>query len=313
MIIKYLLNKYLTAIIISLSTILFIFFVFSLIGNLNSIYNFKSVIILSTISTLQILFYIPLLIFFIITLTFSIILKNNNELIIIMHYLSLKKIIKIFLLIIIFFSFLEINKKIIIDYLEQIKIDKINQKTKYKNIVILKQNNYEKEYILIKRENNDIESLNLYNIKNNKINYSIFSSNLIENKNEIITNEFYELSGNKIKKKYEYKILFSYFDNSFFKNNINYLINSKDIKLDAILIYKFLILALSFNIILITFFEKKYLFFKSYPINFYLFSLFIILYTYTITSYDLNYFQTEFKILSVLFLVFSMVKKFKYD
>lgn len=313
MIIKYLIKKYLIAISITIPIILLVFFVFSLIGNLDDSYEFKNILIFSILSTIQIISYIPLIIFFLITLTFFINLKTRNELIIILHYVSIKKITVLFLFIILFFSFLELKNDSLIKHIELVKYRIIDETTNHESNIIVNYENTEREYILIKKKNDEVESLNLFNIKNNKVNHSIFSKSLILDKSSIITNDYYELKENKINHKLEKKVLFSNFDKSILSNKINYFSNSRNFSFNTNLFLRYIILFSSFYLILIMFLEKKYIFSSSYAVNFYLSSQILVLYTYTMINYDLNYYQIEFKILSILLLLSVMIKKIKYD
>ena len=90
-IINLLYQKYILALSISLVSCLFIFFIFSLIGNLNENYLFNVIIKISLLNTLQIISYIPEFIFLISIILLLIFLRSKNEIIIIKSYLSIKR------------------------------------------------------------------------------------------------------------------------------------------------------------------------------------------------------------------------------
>ena len=73
-----------------------IFFIFSLLGNLNEDYLFNVIIKISFYNSLQILTYVPAFIFLLSVILFIIFLRSKNEMIIIKSYLNIKKLIIIF-------------------------------------------------------------------------------------------------------------------------------------------------------------------------------------------------------------------------
>ncbi|GIR68012.1 MAG: hypothetical protein CM15mP72_5220 [Pelagibacteraceae bacterium] len=98
-----------------------IFFIFSLLGNLNEDYLFKTIIKLSLLNSLQILTYVPAFIFLISVILFTIFLRSKNEIIIIKSYLNIKKLMLFFLPVVIFFTILEINKKTMHYFLKTVR------------------------------------------------------------------------------------------------------------------------------------------------------------------------------------------------
>ena len=94
--IKYLYIKYLFSFFMSVSVLFFLFYIFSLIGNLGEKMNFGSILYLSYLNSIQILTYIPSLVILISIVLFMIILRTKNEILIIKEYFSDIKIIFIF-------------------------------------------------------------------------------------------------------------------------------------------------------------------------------------------------------------------------
>ena len=120
-IIKLLYFKYALSFSICLTSSLVIFFIFSLIGNLNEDYYFSTIINISLINSFQIMLYVPSFIFLLSIILLSVFLKSKNEIIIIKSFMSTKKLMTFFLPIVIIFALLEINKKEIAQILEDSK------------------------------------------------------------------------------------------------------------------------------------------------------------------------------------------------
>ena len=123
---KILYLKYSLSLTICFFSSFVMFFIFSLISNLSEDYKFNKIIELSFLNTLQILVYVPSFIFLISIILFTIFLKSNNEIIIIKSYLNIKKYLTFFIPIILVFTFLEIEKKDLSRYLEDIKVNIID-------------------------------------------------------------------------------------------------------------------------------------------------------------------------------------------
>ena len=102
-IIKLLYLKYILSFSICLISSYVIFFIFSLLGNLNEDYLFNIIVNLSLLNSLQILMYVPSFIFLISVILLTIFLKSKNEIIIIKSYMNLKKMMIFFLPIVFFF------------------------------------------------------------------------------------------------------------------------------------------------------------------------------------------------------------------
>ena len=120
-IIKLLYFKYALSFSICLITSFVIFFIFSLIGNLNENYLFSSIINISLINSFQIMMYVPSFIFLLSIILLCIFLKSKNEIIIIKSFICTKKLMSFFLPIVIIFALIEINKKEIAGILEESK------------------------------------------------------------------------------------------------------------------------------------------------------------------------------------------------
>ena len=110
-IIKLLFNKYILSLSICLVSCIVIFFIFSLLGNLNEDYLFNVIIKISFLNSLQILTFVPAFLFLISVILFTIFLRSKNELIIIKSYMDSKLLMFFILPIVVFFTIIEFNKK----------------------------------------------------------------------------------------------------------------------------------------------------------------------------------------------------------
>ena len=311
-IIKLLYFKYALAFSICLISSFVIFFIFSLIGNLNEDYFFSTIINLSLINSFQILLYVPSFIFLLSIILLSIFLKSKNEIIIIKSFLSTNKLMLFFLPIIITFTLIEINKKEIGEILEESKTvltKNINQPPS--KIVISKNKNSK---IISVFKNLKINSLDdaeyrIYKIVDAKINLAEFSNNLIVLNNTLIAENYTKYSNSIIKD----------FDTQK-KININLtdLINQKtivreisdenhiEINLNFLNILVFFIIF--FNYIFLVFFNKNYIGTKQslfFPI---LTCLLILIYSFLIFNTSLNFYKNEFEILASLVVAMFFLK-----
>ena len=120
-IINLLYTKYILSLSICLFSSLVIFFIFSLLGNLNEKYLFNVIMKISFYNSIQILTYVPAFIFLLSVILFIIFLRSKNEIIIVKSYMNFKMLAKFFLPIVIIFTIMELNKKSFSLQLEDLK------------------------------------------------------------------------------------------------------------------------------------------------------------------------------------------------
>jgi len=180
-IIRLLYTNYCLSFLICFLSSLIIFFIFSLIGNLNEELLFNTILKLSLLNSLQILIYVPAFIFLMSVILFIIFLRMKNEIIIIKTYLSAQRFLIFFIPVVILFSILELNKSKIILSVDDIK-DEILQSNKYtKTKIFLKEDTNLKTYTVLNSfDFNNINNLEYrsYQILNNKINIAEYSNSL---------------------------------------------------------------------------------------------------------------------------------------
>ena len=187
---KYVLKKILTSNFIILSSFISLFFIISLIENLNLKTNFFFIILISLLDSISLIIIVPEVIFLFSCLCFCILFKFSNELLIIRHYLDKKIILLFFIFFIIFYFFANFSKNNIDQVLDQTKYNLINQNLDnfVKNkIVVIEKNKNKIIYELndISFANNNIGSIKIHSFKNNNFESSLSSDNIQYSVNEI--------------------------------------------------------------------------------------------------------------------------------
>ena len=303
---NYFLIKLIASSLMTLMVILSIFFLFSLFGNLGEKYGFFKIIYLSIISSIQILTNIPLVIFFLIVMVYSKFLNSYNELKIILHYLSKKKIFINFLIFILIFIFLETNKKMLSDRLENLKTDIIGSNISYDvQLFIDLKNETDRSYLLYKNINSDSKSATIFNILNGTLDEVIYSNKPKIINEELIADSYFSLKGDQIIENLNKNILFIKEINSYYKKIQTF--NRINKKLNLNFYLNIIILLFAFIVITFILFDKKAIFNKNIKSYFIGFS--VILYIYFNLNSNLSNFELEFKILSLIFIISFFYKK----
>ena len=155
-IINYLYKKFFQSFILCLFAITLIFYIFSLIGNLGERLSFQSILYLSFLNSLQIISYVPSIIILLAIILVVIFLRSKNELMIIKEYISINKLLIIFLPIVFCFTLIEINKNKLSKDIENTKLNFLKSDENLSSKVIIYKNNNYKSYIIF----NDIDVLN---------------------------------------------------------------------------------------------------------------------------------------------------------
>ncbi len=181
---KFLLFKILIAVIISIVIVFSVLFIFSIIELLNDKYSGLTTLLLGILNTFELLATIPTILFLMSVMIFWLSMHKSNELLIVRHYLGYSKIIMIFLIFIILFTYLELNKTKTKEIISEVKNYVIS-----KNINI----NLNKTFYLKNGEQFSIIQLSVDDLNINKINKisiyllqdGFFNSALFSSENEI--------------------------------------------------------------------------------------------------------------------------------
>lgn len=310
-IIKLLYLKYGLSFSICLFCSFVIFFIFSLIGNLNENYLFNNIINISILNSLQIITYVPIFIFLISVILLLIFLRSKNEVIIMKSYLSSKKLVIFFLPIVLLFSILEMNKKDLVLFIENIKTNLINQDSNLSIKIIFKEKHNTKNFIVLNNidlNNKDRIEYRSYDVLNNNIVKAEYSNDLLIKDEELIANN-YTVYKNEIIKDLDIKKLLKidFLDlikhNDIVKNNSEK-DNFFEHKSVNLLIFSFLLLTYIFLI----FFNRKYVHIKQnlgYPI---MISIVFIMYSFLIFNNSLNVYKQVFELLSCVVMSMLILK-----
>ena len=309
-IIRLLYLKYGQSFLICMTSSFIVFFIFSLLGNLNEDYLFNKVIFMSLLNSLQILSYVPAFIFLISVILFIIILKSKCEIIIIKSYVDYKKLSLFFLPIVLIFAIIEINKKNLANFLEISKTNLMYQDNELISKILIEEDDDYKTYSVLKNINldnlNDAE-YRIYKIIDKKIQLAQFSNNLIISNNNLIAKNYTEYSKNLIRNIDTQKIInINFFDLIKQTSIVKNISNKNDFRLDIKLINLLIFFIIFFYYVFLVFTNKNYINNKQnlkYPI---FISLFYLLYSFFIFNNSLSFYKFEFELLASV-VVFMLV------
>ena len=188
---KYILRKILASNFIILSSFISLFFIISLVDNLNLKTNFFFIILISLLDSISLIIIVPEVIFLFFCLCFCILLNYSNELLIIRHYLNKKIILFFFSFFILLYFLTNFSKNQIDESIDQTKYNLLNQNLDnfIKNKVVVTESTTDKiiyELSDIDLMNKNIGSIKIHNFKDKYFESSI-SSDKIEFNESIIT------------------------------------------------------------------------------------------------------------------------------
>ena len=239
-IVKLLYLKYILSFSICLIVSFVIFFIFSLLGNLNEGYLFSIILNLSFLNSLQILTYVPAFIFLSSIILLTIFLRSKNEIVIIKSYLSIKKMMIFFLPIAFLFTLFEVNKKEIALSIEDSKGQLMKNNDEPMAKIIIEENNETKTITFLK--NIDLKDISnaeyrLFTIANDKIELAEYSDNIIFSKNNLIINNYTEYKNDLIENYNKGKVININIIDLFLSSSIvKYISKTENIKFDIQLI-----------------------------------------------------------------------------
>ena len=311
---KLLYLKYTLSLSVCLMSSFIMFFIFSLISNLNEEYKFNKIIELSFFNTLQILVYVPSFIFLISVVLFTIFLKSNNEIIIIKSYLNKKKYLIFFIPIILVFTYMEIEKKDLSGYLEDIKNDIFDLNNGLKAKIIIDDSQVNKNFTIIKNINlNDPNEMEYwyYSISNNKINIAEFSDNLLIKDDNIVIKNYTQYKNEKIKDFINQKVILSKYLNLIPQNSLVKYITKQEkfnFNISSINLTVFFIFFLCF--IFLFFFSTKFVSSKQSLLIPIATCITILIYTFLIFNHSINAYKQEFEVLASLIMGLFLLKVF---
>ena len=317
-IINYFYLKFIQSFIICIFSITLIFYIFSLIGNLGEKLSFESILFLSLLNSIQIISYVPSIILLLTIILVVIILRSKKELMIIKEYISLNKLVIIFLPIVFCSALIEINKNKLSKSIENTKFNLLKSDYYLSSKVIIYQNNDYKSYLIL----NDIDVLNpknvgeyqKYEIENDKIVSGEYSNKINLKNNSLVTYNYTKFEDDKIKKIEGNKIILQ---------NINKILNNEFIlkdklqtniyNLKADMVIKFLYYIIFYECLFLILFNKKIIDIKQklfFPL---LISTLLLFYSLIIYNVNLKIYYIEQQLLALTLILFIFYKFYRYE
>ena len=314
---KFIIKNFFYSALIAIFSCLTVFFIFSLIGNLNNNHHFLKIITISLLNSLQIIFFIPSIVFLLNVYLFCYFLMAKNEIMILRQYVHKLKIISILFLFLITITLIEVNKSKFIDYIENIKLQLSNDKNDYRIKLIINSNKNEDEFIILKDidiQNRNIIKFNYFKTKNNNIENSIYSENQTFSDNMIELSNFYEQEGVDIQRVSNLKIIKINNLLSFLKSkkftNINKAENSI-FKLNVFL--KYVHYFILFSLILIMLISNSSLRMNQTLLMSTLWGITSIIYSYILFNINFISFNALFIILGIIVIAIALFKNLIYE
>lgn len=313
----YLYYKFFVSFFICISTSFVIFYIFSLLGNLNENLSFSDIIYLSFLNSIQIFTYIPSLLIILSILLFSNLLRSRNELLVLKTYLNYKKLSLIFLPLILCFTFIEINKNSISMFINEIKSDLTKDKKGSDIVVIIDKKDNLKTYTVLKSIDNlknTVEEFYKYELDANFISLGEYSRKLNIKNNNLITNEYVKFQFNQFEVVKGLRIIDLGFDKLLFNNFIlNRTIKGQKIKININNLRVIIFQLIFYYCIFLLLFNKKNVDRKQSNFNQILLISLLLVYSILVTNLKLNTYDSIFHFMSILMIFFVSLKFIEHE
>ena len=301
-IINLLYRKYFLSLSICVICSLTIFFIFSLIGNLNENYNFLIVLKTSILNSIQILIFVPTFIYLLSIVLMSIFLRSKNEITIIKSYFSLRLLITFILPIVFIFTVFEVSKNELNLIIENYKINLISEDN-HLNIRILKnKSNNSKNYIVLKNfEQNDaiISEYRSYSVSNDIIQTAEFSDKINKLKDSFLVKEHTKYKDDSIKDINIPKIInINYQDLIQNRLMVKDISEKKYFNLSIKLFNNIIYFILFFICVFLYFFSSSYVNIKQSLKNPIFISLIALIYSFFVFNNSLTFYRQEFEVIA---------------
>lgn len=291
-----------------------IFYIFSLLANLNQSHTFSSILYLTLLNTFQIFTYVPGYMMILTLVIFIIFLRTNNEFIILKEYLKVSTFLILITPIILFFSIIEINKSMILIKINNIQSELLESKDLDDLNIFIERDNESKSFIIFKnlnKKSNEILEYLRFEIINNTIVSGEYSENITIKGNEVLSNNLIIFEKeNFIEKNFNNKILqnLDSFSNQTVSDNFQ-----NDTKAIFDKINKFIFYILFYYIISLIFFSKKFILRNINQLNLFLLIFCLFFYYILIPTINLSFLNSYFHIIASIILSITFVKTVKYE
>tara|TARA_B100000963_G_C22621153_1_gene670046 strand:- start:963 stop:1919 length:957 start_codon:yes stop_codon:yes gene_type:complete len=316
-IINLLYRKYILSLVICVISTLTIFFIFSLIGNLNENYTFLVILKISILNSLQILSYVPAFIYLLSIILLSIFLRSKNEITVIKSYFSYR-LLTIFILPIVFiFTFFEVSKSQLNLLIEDYKIQSINEDNQSRVKIFIKEDGNIKNYIVLKnfgQNDGSIPEYRSYYIYNDILETAEFSNKISYSKYSFFIEKFTQYKNNFIKDINAAKMIEINYLDLIQKNSIVYDISENNFfKFNIKLINLIIFFVLFFTCLFLYFFSSKFINVKQSLKNPIFISLFVLMYSFFVFHNSLSFYRQEFEIIASLIAGMFFIKVYSNE
>ena len=317
-IISYFYKKFIQSFMLCLVSITLIFYIFSLIGNLGEKLSFQSILYLSFLNSLQIISYVPSFIILLSIILVVIFLRSKNELMIIKEYISVNKLVIIFLPIVVCSTLIEINKNKLSKDIENTKLNFLKSDRDLSLKVIIYKNDNYKSYIIL----NDIDVLSSkyvgeyqkYEIENDKIIRGEYSNQINLKNNSLIAKDITKFEDNKIKKIDAEKIILSHINiimNNDFILKDEFKSSIYKVKIDQAI--KFIYFIIFYECLFLILINKKIIDRKQNLFFPFLMSTLLIIYSIIMYNVNLKIYYLEQQFLALILILFIFYKFYRYE
>ena len=317
-IINFIYKKIFFFISITFFSSIILFYIFSLISNLNESYNFITINFLSILNSLIIIGNVPGLIFIISVFLFVYSINSRNELMIIMSNFKKFNLVMVLITISILFTLIDINKNNFVDKISKIKLNLESTNNSAINRLLIEKEGNKKNFYYFK--NIDAKSLKfdeylMYQVNNLKILTGVYGTKLSFENENISINDFTKYENNEFNEKTIESIELKINLNKLLQNkNIinNYKYKDGNIFQSYNEIYNFILKFLLYLIIILTFLNKNLLIKNKKYLFPLVFSFIIFSYSLINLNYDLK-FSIISDLLNIIIFTLLFIKIFKYE
>jgi len=308
--------KFFISFLICFSSCCVIFYIFSLLGNLGEELSFFSILNLSLINTFQIISTIPSMIFLLSIILFVVSLRSRNELMILKEYLSTNRLIIIFIPFAVFFTIIEFNKEYANDLLESSKSILINNSDYTNTKIIINKRLGNKTYTILKGvdlDNYTIKEFHEYEINGDKIIRGEYGNEIDFINNVFMTNEFIKYENDQIENIKKNKILSNI--NKIISNKLIYYenLNKKYFNFNINNLIKVGFFILFYNCLFLILLNKNLIDRKQSYLFSVIFSFILFFYAMIINVIEVNVYNFELKLLSLILIFLIFYKSYKYE
>ena len=313
--IKFIYIKFFISFLLSVSVSFFIFYIFSLLGNLGENIIFSKILIVSLLNVLEIMTLIPSFLIFLSVILFLIVLKGNNEILIIKEYFSSLKLILVFFPIVFMSSYIELNKEKFSSIFTNVKNDIMGFDQNLDMKIIIDENANNKSILVLKGinlEKSKINEIQRYSIKDNRISKGEFSNDLYFFKGRLIANNLIKYFNDEIIKLDNSNTIIDNFDKY---NNHKFVHKNFENKNEFKLIYviKFIYFMVFFWCLFTIFLSREYLDKKKNFFVPFLVGLVLLVYSLIIGTNNITQYNHLFSIITLLIFSLVFIKYYRYE